>query len=113
MLEGVGLGLLERWGDYVAVVGTSVFIPLEVYELVESVTWLRVAAFLVILLAVAYLLWTKRLFGIRGGHRAFMAERHGQSLLEVQRAAIDGPRRERVRPAGRGRAARPAGRPRR
>lgn len=93
LLEGVGLWLLKRWGEYVAVVGTSAFVPLEVYELVESVTWLRVAAFLVNLFAVAYLLWTKRLFGIRGGHRAFEAERHGESLLEVQRAAIDGPRR--------------------
>jgi uncharacterized membrane protein (DUF2068 family) len=92
LLEGVGLWLLKRWGEYVAVVGTSVFIPLEVYELVESVTWLRVAAFLINLFAVVYLLWTKRLFGLRGGHEAFRAERQGQSLLEVQRAAVEGRR---------------------
>ena len=30
LLEAVGLWLMKRWGEYVAVVGTSVFIPLEV-----------------------------------------------------------------------------------
>jgi uncharacterized membrane protein (DUF2068 family) len=87
LLEGVGLWLMRRWGEYVAVVGTSVFIPLEVYELVERVTWVRVAAMVVNVAAVIYLLWTKRLFGIRGGKAAFEAERHGQSLLEVEAAA--------------------------
>ena len=65
-------------------------------------TWVRVGALLVNLFAVVYLLWTKRLFGLRGGRRAFEAERHGESLLEVQRAALDGPR-----PAQRTRSGRP------
>lgn len=88
LLEGVGLWLLKRWGEYVAVVGTSVFIPLEIYEIVERVTWLRLVALVVNVFAVVYLLWTKRLFGLRGGHAAFAAERHGASLLEVERAAL-------------------------
>jgi uncharacterized membrane protein (DUF2068 family) len=88
LLEGVGLWLMRRWGEYVAVVGTSVFIPLEVYELLEKVTWLRVVALTVNVFAVVYLVWTKRLFGARGGHAAFVAERHGESLLEVERAAL-------------------------
>ena len=88
LLEGLGLWLLKRWGEYVAVVGTSLFIPLEIYELVERVTWLRIAALLVNLAAVVYILWTKRLFGIRGGHEAFEAERHEESLLEIERAAV-------------------------
>jgi uncharacterized membrane protein (DUF2068 family) len=87
LLEGVGLWLMRRWGEYVAMVGTLVFIPLEVYELVERVTWLRVAAFVFNVFAVVYLLWTKRLFGFRGGREAFEAERHSQSLLEVEQAA--------------------------
>jgi uncharacterized membrane protein (DUF2068 family) len=78
---------MRRWGEYVAVVGTAVFIPLEVYELVETVTWLRVVALLLNLFAVVYILWTKRLFGFRGGRSAFEAERHSESLLEVERAA--------------------------
>ncbi|MCW2844903.1 MAG: hypothetical protein JWN22_2819, partial [Nocardioides sp.] len=91
-LEGVGLWLMRRWGEYVAVVGTSLFIPLEVYELLHTVTWLKAGALLLNVFAVVYLLWTKRLFGLRGGKAAFEAERHGASLLEVERAAVNGPR---------------------
>ncbi|MFZ2013383.1 MAG: DUF2127 domain-containing protein [Nocardioides sp.] len=87
LLEGVGLWLMKRWGEYVAMVGTLVFIPLEIYELVERVTWLRVVAFALNVFAVVYLLWTKRLFGFRGGRAAFEAERHSESLLEVEQAA--------------------------
>jgi uncharacterized membrane protein (DUF2068 family) len=87
LLEGVGLWLMKRWGEYVAVVGTAVFIPLEVFELVERVTWLRLVAFAFNLFAVAYILWTKRLFGFRGGRAAFEAERQSESLLEVEQAA--------------------------
>ena len=86
--EGTGLWLMKRWGEYLAVVGTGAFIPLEVYEIVEKVTWLRIAAMIVNVFAVIYLVWTKRLFGLRGGHAAFEAERHSASLLEVESAAI-------------------------
>jgi uncharacterized membrane protein (DUF2068 family) len=88
LTEGVGLWLMKRWGEYVAVIGTSLFIPLEVYEIVERTTWLRLAALAVNLAAVGYILWTKRLFGIRGGHAAFEAKRHTDSLIEVERAAL-------------------------
>lgn len=87
LLEGVGLWLMKRWGEYVAVVGTAIFIPLEVYELVERVTWLRLVAFAFNVFAVVYIVWTKRLFGFRGGREAFEAERHSESLLEVVQAA--------------------------
>ena len=87
LLEGIGLWSLERWGEYVAVVGTTLFIPLEVYELTEKITWLRITAFVVNIAAVLYLLLSKRLFGIRGGHRAYEAVRHEESLLEVEKAA--------------------------
>ena len=91
LVEAVGLWLMKRWGEYVAVVGTGIFIPLEVYELVETVTWVRIAALALNVFAVVYILWTKRLFGIRGGKAAFEAEREGVSLLEVERAALATP----------------------
>jgi uncharacterized membrane protein (DUF2068 family) len=93
LVEGVGLWLMKRWGEYIAVVGTSVFLPLEIYELVETVTWLRIIAFALNVFAVAYLLWTKRLFGLRGGRAAFERERENVSLLEVERAALGERRR--------------------
>lgn len=84
IIEGVGLWLLKRWGEYFAVVATSLFIPLEVYELTEKVTWLKIVALIVNLAAVVYLLLSKRLFGLRGGHSAYQAEQNEASLLEVQ-----------------------------
>jgi len=87
LVEAVGLWLMKRWGEYVAVVGTAVFIPLEVYELIDKASVLKAVALLVNVGAVVYILVTKRLFGLRGGHAAFEAERHGESLLEVEAAA--------------------------
>jgi uncharacterized membrane protein (DUF2068 family) len=114
LLEGVGLWMLKRWGEYVAVVGTSLFIPVEVHELLDRVTVLRVLALVVNLFAVGYLLWTKRLFGLRGGRAAFEAERQSRSLIEVEQAAIDAELdRRRVRPGARARAAGSGGRRRR
>ena len=79
--------MAKRWGEYFAVVATAAFIPIEVYELVERVTWLRIVALLINIGAVVYLLLTKRLFGLRGGKAAYEAERHEANLLEVQEAA--------------------------
>jgi uncharacterized membrane protein (DUF2068 family) len=87
LVEAFGLWFKKRWGEYVAVVGTSVFVPLEIHEILAKVTWLRVGALIINLFAIAYLLWTKRLFGFRGGHAALVAERHNDSLLEVEQAA--------------------------
>jgi uncharacterized membrane protein (DUF2068 family) len=87
IVEGLGLWSLRRWGEYVAVVGTTLFIPLEVYELTESVSWLKIAALAVNVLAVFYLVWSKRLFGVRGGHHAYEASLHEASLLEVEESA--------------------------
>jgi uncharacterized membrane protein (DUF2068 family) len=85
--EGVGLWMLKRWGEYLAVVATSAFLPVEVYELSHKVTVLRLGALVVNLAAVAYLLYTKRLFGLRGGGAAHAAHLHEESLLEVEAAA--------------------------
>ncbi|MDT7549819.1 MAG: hypothetical protein QOE84_2213 [Actinomycetota bacterium] len=87
LAEAVGLFLLKRWGEYVAAVGTSIFLPLEIHELIKKVTVLRVGALLVNIAAIAYLVWTKRLFGVRGGRAAFEKERESESLLEVEAAA--------------------------
>ncbi len=86
IVEGVGLWLLQRWGEYFAAVATSVFLPLEVYELTERITVLRIAALVINIAAVVYLVLSKRLFGVRGGRAAFEAERHSESILEIEQA---------------------------
>lgn len=65
LLEGVGLWLLTRWGEYVAAVATAIFLPLEIYELFERVTVLRLLALAVNVGLLGYLVWRKRLFGLR------------------------------------------------
>jgi uncharacterized membrane protein (DUF2068 family) len=88
LVEATGLWLVKRWGEYFAVVATSLGLPIEIYELSEKVTWLRVGALVINVAAVVYLLVTKRLFGIRGGHKAYLAERHEANLLEVEVATV-------------------------
>jgi len=87
LTEGVGLWMLKRWGEYFAVVATSLGLPIEIYELAEKVTVTRVGALVINVVAVLYILLSKRLFGLRGGHAAYAAERHETSLLEVEIAA--------------------------
>ncbi len=69
-------------------VATSIFLPYEIYDLSVKITWLRVGAFAVNLLLVIYLVWTKRLFGVRGGRRAYEAKRRSESVIEVEQAAL-------------------------
>jgi uncharacterized membrane protein (DUF2068 family) len=90
IVEGVGLWSLRRWGEYVAVVGTTLFVPLEVYELTQKVSWLKLTVLVINVAAVLYLLLSKRLFGLRGGHRAYEASLHEVSLLEVRESARAG-----------------------
>ena len=88
VVEAVGLWLLKRWGEYFAVIATSIFLPLEVYDLVsKGITTTRALAFGINVAAVIYLLFSKRLFGLRGGRRAYDEERRGEQLLDVERAA--------------------------
>jgi uncharacterized membrane protein (DUF2068 family) len=88
LVEAVGLWLMRRWGEYFAVIATSVFLPLEVYELTEKLTALRLVAFSVNIIAVIWLLWSKRLFGLNGGSDAYRAEHRSESLLTVERASL-------------------------
>ncbi|MFC1405422.1 MULTISPECIES: DUF2127 domain-containing protein [Streptacidiphilus] len=89
IVEGFGLWAAKRWAEYLTVVATAAFLPLEIYELTEKVSWLKIATLLVNVLAVVYILLAKRLFGLRGGAAKFEAERHSASLLEVETSAGD------------------------
>jgi hypothetical protein len=69
-------------------VATSIFLPYEVYDLTVKVTWLRVGALVINLLLVVYLVWSKRLFGARGGKQAYEARLRIESFIEVEQAAL-------------------------
>jgi len=84
LIEAIGLWVMKRWGEYFAAVATSIFLPYEIYDIVEKQSILRIGTFLINVAAVVYLVLTKRLFGVRGGRAAWEAERREQSLLEVE-----------------------------
>jgi uncharacterized membrane protein (DUF2068 family) len=81
LIEAIGLWLAKRWGEYFAAVATGLFLPVEIYELTEHSTKFKIATFALNVLAVVYLLVSKRLFGIRGGGKAYEAELTSESLL--------------------------------
>lgn len=87
VVEGVGLWLLKRWGEYFAVVATSVFLPLEIAELTKGLTTTRAVTFTINAAAVVYLVVSKRLFGLRGGREAYDERRRGEQLLDIEKAA--------------------------
>lgn len=66
-VECVFLWQGKRWAEYLTVVATAAFLPLEIMELLDKVSAFKVLALAVNLLILAYLVWTKRLFGVRGG----------------------------------------------
>ena len=88
LIEAIGLWLITRWGEYFAVIATSVFLPLEIYEITDKVTAFRAIALLINIAAVLWLLWTKRLFGLNGGGAAYRAEHDAATLLAVEQEAL-------------------------
>jgi uncharacterized membrane protein (DUF2068 family) len=70
LVEGIGLLLRKRWAEYFTVVITGSFIPLEVYELVDRFTIVKMVAIVVNIAMVWYLIVQLR-SGKRGSeHRA-------------------------------------------
>ncbi len=62
LTEAVGLARRRRWAEYLTVVATAFFIPLELLEVLRHVTLLRVGALVLNSAVVVYLTWRKRLF---------------------------------------------------
>lgn len=65
--EAVGLWRGRRWAEYLTAVATVGFLPFEVHELVNRITVVRIFALAVNLAILAWLVWNKHLFGLRGG----------------------------------------------
>ncbi|WCB92942.1 hypothetical protein DSM104299_01642 [Baekduia alba] len=69
-VEAVGLWWGKRWAEYLTLIVTASLLPVEIYELTNHVSPFKVVAFILNVAVVAYLLYAKRLFGIRGGAAA-------------------------------------------
>lgn len=100
-VEAVGLWLTKRWAEYLTFLATSILLPFEVYEIVHAVTALKVIGFIINLAVVIYLLFAKRLFGLRGGGKADQAERDRDMGWEaIVRATPPEPNDAATAPAG-------------
>jgi uncharacterized membrane protein (DUF2068 family) len=73
--EMVGLWFAKRWAEYLTFIATTLLVPFEVYELTRSVSVFKLVTLVINLAVVVYLLFAKRLFGLRGGHRAELERR--------------------------------------
>jgi uncharacterized membrane protein (DUF2068 family) len=66
--EGAGLLLRKRWAEYVTTLSTTLFLPIEVYELIHKTTVLKAVVLLANIAIVFYLT------------RALLRTRHQESI---------------------------------
>lgn len=55
LVEGIGLILRKIWAEYLVVIATGIFIPLEIYELMRRFTTIRLVLLLANVAIVIYL----------------------------------------------------------
>jgi uncharacterized membrane protein (DUF2068 family) len=57
LVEGLGLAFRKVWAEWVVVISTTLFVPIEIYEIAHHFRWLKVVVLLVNILIVLYLLY--------------------------------------------------------
>ena len=55
--EAYGLWRERRWAEWFAALSGGIYVPIEVYEVWQRVTWIRCTALIVNLGIVAYMIW--------------------------------------------------------
>jgi len=60
LTEGIGLALRKRWAEYLTIVTTGSFLPLEVYEIVRLATLAKILLLLFNIAIVVYLVFELR-----------------------------------------------------
>ena len=60
-LEGMGLVLEQAWAEFVTLILTASLLPLELWELVRKVTWMKAGLIVINLAVVVYLLMYVRM----------------------------------------------------
>jgi uncharacterized membrane protein (DUF2068 family) len=60
LTEGIGLALRKRWAEYLTIVTTGSFLPLEVYEIVRLATLAKIMLLLFNIAIVVYLVFELR-----------------------------------------------------
>jgi len=68
-VEAVGLHFRYRWAEWLTVIATGVFIPFELYEVMDSASALKVAILVLNTMVVYYIGKHKELFGKKARQR--------------------------------------------
>lgn len=55
--EAVGLYLEKVWGEFLTLIITASFLPIEIHEMVRRLTWVRASLLVVNVVVLIYLLW--------------------------------------------------------
>ena len=91
-IEAFALWQAKRWGEYFAMIVTSLGLPAEAYELYKAITVTKSVLLALNLLLVVYLVVSRRLFRVRGGRHAYEASLRSESVIDAAgRAAAAGP----------------------
>jgi len=100
-IEAFALWQAKRWGEYFAATVTSLGLPFEIYELSKAVTITKLVLFALNLLLVGYLVYSRRLFGARGGKHAYEARLRAVSVIdEAEHAAGAASAAQALQPSG-------------
>lgn len=57
LVEGIGLLIGKHWAEYLTVVATGIFIPLEIYEITRRTSIIRISLLIINSAIVAYLVY--------------------------------------------------------
>jgi len=57
MIEGLGLWYEKKWAEWLTIGATSLFIPIEIYEIAAHANWRRVMILVINITIVSYLAW--------------------------------------------------------
>lgn len=74
LTEGLGLWFERSWAAYLTVISTSLFLPFELYELIERITAVRIGLLLLNLAIVLYLIRQLKHHTLHSRHKAQITE---------------------------------------
>jgi len=58
--EAYGLWFQRRWATWLGAAGGAIYVPVEIYELIEKPSYIKVATLVLNIGVVAYLIWMLR-----------------------------------------------------
>ena len=79
-VEAYGLWFAKRWAEWFALLSGSVYLPIELYELVKSVTWVKMVFISINLVIIFYMVVMLKRSGTRHGNNERALDAIGADL---------------------------------